>query len=704
MALLGKAKHPRHAILPVVLLSLAINAAHAQNIEEPDLALAYGDKSFVSIATGARQPISRAPSVATVITSEDIRAIGARNLEDVLETVPGIHVSRQSLGYTPIYVIRGIYTDFNSQVLILINGVPITNAYLGNRGTASGDMPVDNVARIEIIRGPGSALYGAEAFAGVINVITKSANDIQRTQIGATAGSFDTWDAWTQHGGKWGIFDTAIYLRAGATHGQRETVSADAQIGLDALFGTNTSHAPGPMETGYRAWDLGFELSTGNWHWRNNAQVKRDIGHGAGIASALDQAGHTNADTFLSALSYEKSQFAPNWDLKAEASFFYWSERSVAHLFPPGAFGGAFPDGMIGTPEKWERHTRLGLSTFYTGFETHKPQLGAGWVHDDLYKVREGKNFSIVGGIPTPTGPVADASGSERFLDPHDRYVRYLYVQDEWAFAKDWFLTAGVRHDDYSDFGGTTNPRLALVWEAAYNLTAKLLYGRAFRAPSFVELYVRNNPVASSNPNLRPETIETSEAALVWHPRKDVQVGVSAFYYHIEDAIRPVVNPDPSTGFTFQNVGEQIGRGAELEASWDVAKTLRLSGNYAVQRSIDVATHQDAGNAPQHHVYARADWRFAPAWALNTQVNRIAGRQRAPGDTREDIADYTTVDLTLHRGSKQNQWNLAFSIRNLLDDEVKEPTSAPATGGPASIPNDLPMPGRWFLLQARYGL
>ncbi len=150
-----------------------VDLAQAQ---ENELAQVYGDKSFVTIATGTKQPIARAPSVATVITAEDIAAIGAADIDEVLETVPGLHVSRSPIGYNPIYTIRGIDTQYNPEVLMLVNGIPITGAYVGNRSQIWAGMPVENIARIEVIRGPGSALYGADAFAGVINIITKTSS------------------------------------------------------------------------------------------------------------------------------------------------------------------------------------------------------------------------------------------------------------------------------------------------------------------------------------------------------------------------------------------------------------------------------------------------------------------------------------------------------------------------------------------------
>src|SRR3970282_565838 len=129
--------------LLIMLLTVvwAASANAAPQSEEEELALAYGDKSFVSIASGSRQPIARAPSVATVVTAVDIEAIGATDLDEVLETVPGLHVSRSPIGYNPIYTIRGSSTQYNPQVLMLVNGIPITGVIFGNRSNIWGGMP-----------------------------------------------------------------------------------------------------------------------------------------------------------------------------------------------------------------------------------------------------------------------------------------------------------------------------------------------------------------------------------------------------------------------------------------------------------------------------------------------------------------------------------------------------------------------------------
>ena len=120
---MGILRHLCNVVLPVVFVLLASGKTIAS--EENDLAAIYGDADFVSIATGSSQPISRAPAVASVITASQIKEMGATDLDQVLETVPGLHVAKVYQGYNSIYTIRGIYSDYNPQALVLINGIPI---------------------------------------------------------------------------------------------------------------------------------------------------------------------------------------------------------------------------------------------------------------------------------------------------------------------------------------------------------------------------------------------------------------------------------------------------------------------------------------------------------------------------------------------------------------------------------------------------
>ncbi len=706
---------PPHPLLLALLLAAVCPAARGQS--DPDLALAYGDREMVSIATGGATPIAKAPSVASVITAEDIKAMGATDLDQVLETVPGLHVSRHGNQWLPLYGVRGILTQFNPEVLVMVNGIPITSGYVGDRGRQWGDFPLENVARIEVIRGPGSALHGAEAVSGVINIVTQAPGEAEGDEFGLRAGSFDTYHAWVRHGGRWADFDTGLYLRLGRTDGFAGTVTADAQSSLDTTFSTAASHAPGPVNAAFDAIDVQLDLSRKAWRLRSGYKARPGNTTGSGVADALDPDSAMDGKTFNTDLTWQDADFRPDWAVMAQAAFQHISEpNSDITLFPAGSAlplalpgGSASSIGMVGRPQHWERHTRLEGSATYTGLADHKLRLGAGWFRDDLYKVTETKNFAFVnvpgiGNVPMCVNlacSIVEATQANGllFLAPHLRDAWHAYVQDEWSLAPDWTFTAGVRHDHYSDFGGTTNPRLALVWDTAYNLTSKLMLGRAFRAPSFVELYTLNNPVALGNPDLKPETIDSLELAFAWQPRPRLKTGLNLFHYRLDDVIRFLPNADPTTGSTAGNAGRQHGSGLELEVAWEVSDSLRLSGNYAYQRSIDEATDQDAGLAPHHQVYLRADWRPAPGWLLNGQAKWVLDREREPGDSRPPIDDYVSVDLTLRRDKPGRGWEPAISLRNLFDADVREPTSGASA---SNLPDDLPMPGRSVWLELRY--
>ena len=198
------------------------------------------------------------------------------------------------------------------------------------------------------------------------------------------------------------------------------------------------------------------------------------------------------------------------------------------------------------------------------------------------------------------------------YMLPHKRNLSYLFAQDEWSFAKDWALTAGVRHDHYSDFGGTTNPRLALVWDAAYNIVVKAMHGTAFRAPSFAELYSINNPVVFGNSNLKPETITTDELAFAWQPVARLQNNLNFFRYRMRD----IILSSPSVP-QYHNAGDQVGRGLELESTLDASSNVRLTGNYSLQHSIDQTTGQDAGMAPHRRLFVRRRLAFCATMAVS---------------------------------------------------------------------------------------
>lgn len=687
---------------------------------DEDLALLYGDEESVSIATGSSKPLHLAPSVASVITAEEIKAMGATDLDQVLETVPGLHVSRSFDRLNAIYSIRGIHTSSNPQVLFMVDGVRLTDGTTGAR-PPSFRLPVENIQRVEVVRGPGSAVYGADAFAGVINVVTKTYEGMQGLSSGARLGSFNSHDVWLQNGAPLGGWDTSFSLEWLKTAGDDSRVlQSDLQTVLDNAFSLvpGASLAPGPMNTKYDIIDTSFRLSRGPWKIGYWGWFQRDSGVGPGVAGALDNSGHTEIDSHVVDVDYHRSLSA-SLDLSARYSFQVLDQFTSFTLFPPGAvlpigadgnidFNAPaglvlFPDGIIGNPGGKEDRHLLDLALIYSGLKRHRLRLGIG--ASDVYAdTNEAKNFGpgVLDSTIYPAGPPATVDGTlvdvsnttNVFMPNTGRRLWYLSLQDEWDFASDWALTAGVRYDDYSDVGDTLNPRLALVWAADYNLTGKLLYGRAFRAPAFSETQYINNPSILGNANLVPERIDTWELAFDYRPNFDSRIALNVFSYEVEELIQTVPDAGTSTN-TYQNAAQQSGHGLEMEASWHPRDDLALQANLAWQQS-EYKNGDTVPDAPGRQFFVAADWNMTAEVLLHAQANWVADRQRAAGDARPQIKDYVLTDMSLRYAAPGQPWEAGLTVRNLFDEHALIPSSGATP--------DYPMEQRSFLAEVRLHL
>jgi iron complex outermembrane receptor protein len=604
----------RNRVAALLLLGLGCTTAEAQ-VEE-DFALLYGDEEMISIATGTQKPLHLAPAVASVVTASDIKAMGATTLDEALELIPGLHVSASSLNrLNSVYSIRGIHTGQNAQVLLTIDGIPLKDTYTGSRMNTF-RLPVANISRIEVIRGPGSAVHGADAFAGVINVVTKDARELNGVAAGVRAGSFDSQESWAQYGGRvndWGVSFSLEHAISDGDQGRK--VDSDLATVLGA-----PSFAPAvPLQSRYNILNTRLGIANDNWDISLWSWLQRDGGTGAGAAQAIDPVGGTETDYLQLDVNYRFPEKLNGWEIGSRLNVQYEDENNRFQLLPPGSvvpvgddgnigttpnsscpvvagLGQAclvsFTDGLHGNPGEQFNNSSIELNALYKEHRAHLVRLGLGLSQQRL-SASETKNFGpgtpavLVGETaPDPvfdiwfiSGALTDLTGTTNIFVPDQRRdAWYLAVQDEWQFAPDWEFTGGLRYDHYSDFGGTVNPRLAVVWAMDYNLTSKLLLASAFRAPSFGEMFSQNNPVLLGNAQLRPETINTAELAFDYRPNFDWQEMFNLFYYEARDLIdyAPVAG-----GNQAQNLNSQKGYGVEMESIWKPSNQLQLSMGFA---------------------------------------------------------------------------------------------------------------------------
>jgi outer membrane receptor for ferrienterochelin and colicins len=688
------------------------NKSATTSMDVYDLSLAELGQVQISIATGNSTPLNKAPATASVIYAAQIEAMGARTLDDILETVPGMHISLSSLSrLDSVQSVRGIHTGFNPQVLLMMNGVPVQDSVNGGRPILF-RLPVASIERVEVIRGPGSAIYGADAYAGVVNVITKDSNSIKTTQLMARSGSFGSHELSLQTAGNWngiGIAFTSAYQETDGDPDRR--VSADLQSSLDALLGTNASLAPGALSTRYQILDSHLAITTDQlqfnlWNW-----TSIDAGVGAGGAQALDPHGRDDSHLWMGDLTYHLKKMSDDWDNSIRTSYINYDQAARFTLLPPGSVipigedgninfaapvgVSLFTDGLKGSPSGLIQDSQLDFISIYSGLDSHRLRLAIGTRRQSV-DAYESKNFGpgVLDYQPLPAavgGQLVNVSNSEYvFMADSSRSVKYISVQDEWNISKNLDLTTGVRYDDYSDFGSTTNPRIALVWAASEKLTAKILLGSAFRAPSFAELYYKNNPVSLGDKNLDAEKINSEELSFNYGVTENLQTTLTLFKYQAKKMIDFVTVSNDSTKIA-KNINDQDGSGFEWEINYRPSKQLQLNVSYSKQDAKNAMNNTPIADAPGQQIKGNVTWLFAQDWTLACQGNWVADRERAVGDMRSNIDDYTLLDVAITRKNLFPELDLQLAVRNATDANAREPSSI-------SIPDDYPLETRsfWF--------
>jgi len=683
-----------------------------------NLSLAELGQLQTSIATGNNTELDKAPATATIIYAAEIEAMGANNLDEVLETVPGLHVAPSSLSrLDSIYSIRGIHTGFDPQVLLLMNGIPVQSNIASGRPVLF-RLPVASIERVEIIRGPGSAIYGADAFAGVINIVTKDAESIKTTRLGVNAGSFNSRNAWLQSAGSWRDFDIAYSAAYQESDGDNSRgINTDLQSVLDSVSGTHASLAPGSLSTRYQIFDSHLALSNEHlqfnvWNW-----ISVDAGVGAGGAQAIDPVGRDDDHVFMVDANYHFDKTSSNWDNNLRASYFYYELSAQFNLLPAGTIvpigsdgnvnfespAGlvSFPDGLKGNPSGKTRDTEFDYVSIYTGLDSQRIRLNVG-VKYQTVDTNETKNFGpgVLDNVLLPSSvddSLTNVAGTPYvFLPNSSRRVSYVSLQDEWNLRRNLDLTAGVRYDRYSDFGGTTNPRVALVWSGSKKLTTKLLLGSAFRAPSFAELYYQNNPVSLGDKTLNPEQITSEELSFAYRATETLQSTLTLFNYQAKKMIDFVDDPaTPDTSKYARNALDQNGNGFEVEVNWKPSNHLHFGSSYSRQRATNAKTNSKIPDAPGQQFKANVNWLFANDWSVNSQLYWVADRARATNDSRPKVADYTLLNVTLNRKNILPDVDFSFAVRNAAHAHAREPSSD-------TIPDDYPLESRSFWVGLTY--
>src|SRR5581483_818492 len=432
-------------------------------------------------------------------------------------------------------------------------------------------LDVDLIDRVEVIRGPGSSLYGNNAVFAVVNIITRRGHDFDGAEVAGSYGSYDTYTGRLSYGKR---FKNGVELALSGTYldsaGNNDLYypSFAAINGGHAGRNGESSAPSGFMSISYR--DFALE---GGYVYR-----KRIVPNGAYGSNFNDPQDSVVDERAFADLKFQHA-FERDWEITARL---YYDHYRYDGNYPLAqyAFGDPLYPGAITLNQDRDQQESFGGEAQISKVLFGKARIigGAEYRHDFTLDQR---NFDVGGVTYLDSNVAQDTVGA--------------YVQGEYPILANLIANAGGRYDYFSSFGDTINPRAALIYTPWTNSTFKAIYGRAFRAPDAFELYYVAPGYAVSQ-HLRPETIHSYELDYDQVLNQHVQLVSALFYYQVDDLIS--FGLDPSGNATFGNLASANSKGGELEldGQWQGGWRARLGYTYADAR--DGASGQRLSNSP----------------------------------------------------------------------------------------------------------
>ncbi len=635
----------------------------------------------VKITTASKVPEEQTKSTSNVqvITAADLKQLGARSYEDALQMVPSYSQRRGRTG-TRKPTLRG---GDATKILTLIDGHVLNEPETGSAmDTFVAEIPVESIERIEFIKGPGSSLYGANAFLGVINIITKKADD-----VGGLAFSIDTeFESGNFIGNKYNVQlghrfndDAALMMNVNWLDHQGPELKAAADA-----FGRS-----GEAYTGREKLDFLAKLEVGEFQLRGRYFQRKGEGF-FGVLDVLAEGSElkTFGGHLEGAWNYDVSE---KLNLKALA---YVDHVDLDNYFV-GFTAGSAPDhptfslwnstGFIGNPKLKKTSRGAEFQSTYRGWSQHTLVAGMAARHERQY---DAQMFSNSNPAPLPT--VQDVSAEYNWMDNASRNIVSAYLQDIIDIQENLHLNAGIRIDKFSSFGTSWNPRVGLAWEVSEQFNIKATYGTAFRAPTFGAQFIKNNPAFVGNPDLDSENIETFEASVSYRYQDRFLGSVAYIRNQVEDLIQPV------KGGVAQNVGEVDVDAVEVEGRYFIEHGGYLRAYYSLsdsERRSEGSSSSDLSN-------------YSAGWELNLPLGDNLNWnvhsywrskvERGPEDTRGALPDYVVVNSTLVLHNYIKDVELAISIFNLFDEDYAFVSNMNA------YKDDYTAPGRSFVVRAEW--
>jgi outer membrane receptor for ferrienterochelin and colicins len=597
---------------------------------------------FVTGASKYEQSIRRAPASVTVLSAEDISNFNWRTLGAALNSTPGFHIRSDRFydyvgnrGFTRPY-------DYNARTLILVNGHRI-NDPIYQQGPIGTEFLLDPelISRIEIIRGPGSSVYGSSAFYGAVNVIPKRASEFAGGQVSTT-------------------IDDTLAIRGRATIGNR-TAS-----GLEYVASVSANEAPGERDfTLPQAWRDATGLADAEAKDRDGTSVKTGYLNIRWQGLEWESAYGKRVKRVLPVL-YNTDLAHPSWGSDERAY------SLIRYTIDPT------PDTSVAAKLAWD-HYRYGgsFAPAFAGFDVMRPYSRANSLNAELRVRHQFRGHIFLAGVEyqnnftqdlgryneTQNTSAVAVSVDSRFLSP--------FVQVDWSLAPGLYASTGARFDDYSTGERRTTPRLGLMWEPATDFTAKLIYGESFRVPNVEERYAQELGLVR-NPKIGAETNESLEAVLSYRPSEFWTLEGNFYSTRSHSLIQNVPLPEDPNLYTYANVQRIDTDGAELSATAFLKSDIQIRLSSTIQHAHDKAQRDgEIYDAP------RTLNKLAISSPLGTRNVRgsvevlTISRRHDSGGARVDSAVVVNASLRLLRVWRRA--DIALTTYNLFNQRWSDP-------------------------------
>ncbi len=582
------------------ILALALLLPLRPAAADPDPA-AGDDDVFMSL-TRSEEPRDRLPTNISVVTAAEIRAAGAQTVSEALTLLPGVNVQRTAVpGAFSTVRLRGVPSS--NEVQVVVDDEPLGGVSLQNIDV--GQIPVEDIDRIEVVRGGASVLYGANTIGGVIHIITKkAAQGPAKSDVGYEAGSFGTQVQTASLGKKGKQDDGWVGARRYHTDGFQNhsdghgtTVSANAghsfengaRLAVEGYRNELSFNDPQGTLVPLDQWDGKKELTPVNDQARfeeseNRLRVRGNLPLGrAGSVQALGYAAHS----------------------------YYLADDPLGPSYP-------FP-----SPEFYQTDKNIGGTDV---------------------------RFLLAGGITAGVAYELDqirVKGNPQYQAEDEA----LYLQWTGGLGPVDFLPA-ARYDHHSAFGGTLNPRFTAVLHAAPKVDLSANVARSFRAPDLLQLHQDYPSFASvHNADLQPETAWTYDAGVRLKPSSSAFVQLTGFLTRFQNLMAFSQNPFPALNMPINAPRAQTS-GAELEAQgrWG---SLSSHASYTYQRTVknalDRSTRLGVALTPRHTAAWQTTWEAGAGWAVTEGLQYVDKRFETDGDNGRKLPSFTLWNMRISK-------------------------------------------------------